>query len=238
MSDSYSYSGNELNLFAEAKNWKTYVSGMCVSYLRGDVLEVGAGIGSTTMVLYHSLLRSWTCLEPDAALAKTLADNLTTRGLQDRIRVLESDIWKLTTNQLFDTIIYVDVLEHIHDDVGELLCAADHLRTAGGLIVVAPAHMWLYSEFDESLGHYRRYNKKSLRRAVPACMKEQQLQYLDSAGLVASLTNRLLLHHAVAMAHHVRFWDRVLVPISRFFDRLLCYRLGKTVLGIWVKSAD
>lgn len=238
MSDSYSYPGNELDLFAEAGNWKTYLSRMCVSFVKGDVLEVGAGIGSTTSFLCHSRIRSWTCLEPDAALSKTLCDNLARCGLQERTRVLTCDVRMIPAERLFDTIVYVDVLEHISDDVGELLSAADHLRASGRLIVVAPAHTWLYSEFDESLGHHRRYNKKSLRHAAPALLSEMRLLYLDSAGLVASLMNRLWLHHSMPTARQIRFWDRTLVPISCFLDRLVCYRLGKTVIGVWVKPTD
>jgi len=59
------------------------------------------------------------------------------------------------------------------------------------------------------------------------------MRYLDSAGLLASLGNRLLLRQAMPSAAQLRIWDSCLVPVSRGLDRLLGYRLGKSILGVW-----
>jgi len=61
------YVGQELDLFALADNWKSYVKAQIAIYLTGDVLEVGAGIGATTAALHDGTARRWVCLEPDAA---------------------------------------------------------------------------------------------------------------------------------------------------------------------------
>ena len=58
---SAAYIGTELELFAEARNWKSYLKRHFEPFIRGDVLEVGAGIGSTTAVLANSAARSWLC---------------------------------------------------------------------------------------------------------------------------------------------------------------------------------
>src|ERR1051326_7560289 len=73
---SYRYPGEELDVFAHAVNWKRYVRAIVRPYLVGDVLEVGAGIGSTTRVLMDGRQRSWTCLEPDPELAARLRAGL------------------------------------------------------------------------------------------------------------------------------------------------------------------
>ena len=70
------YVGGELDLFALAKNWKTYVRTQIADYIRGDVLEVGAGIGGTTVALHDGTARHWVCLEPDATLAARLLERL------------------------------------------------------------------------------------------------------------------------------------------------------------------
>jgi hypothetical protein len=60
---------------------------------------------------------------------------------------------------------------------------------------------------------------------------------LDSAGLLASLANRLLLRSAMPSPEQIAFWDRVLVPISRVLDTLFGRRLGKTVVAVWSRPA-
>ena len=68
MSD-FQYMGSELEIFAHANNWKSYVQSQLRPYLIGDVLEVGAGIGGTTRALNDGTQRRWVCLEPDSAAA-------------------------------------------------------------------------------------------------------------------------------------------------------------------------
>src|SRR5947208_15542964 len=70
--DESPYVGRELELFASAINWKRYVKAEIGEYLIDDVLEIGAGIGSTTRALHDGTARRWICLEPDANEAKRL----------------------------------------------------------------------------------------------------------------------------------------------------------------------
>ena len=69
MSD-FVYVGNELELFAGATIWKSYVHFRLRSYLSGDILEVGAGIGAATGTFYDGTQKGWVCLEPDRDLAE------------------------------------------------------------------------------------------------------------------------------------------------------------------------
>jgi hypothetical protein len=134
-------------------------------------------------------------------------------------------------------IVYIDVLEHIENDVDELSRAATLLKESGHLIVLSPAHQWLYTPFDREIGHYRRYSKKSLIEITPLRLRCVELRYLDSVGMLASLGNRLLLKSSMPTQGQINFWDKRLVPLSIFFDSLLQYRLGKSILGVWRKSA-
>ena len=71
---------------------------------------------------------------------------------------------------------------------------------------------------------------------MPGELTEAGLWYLDSAGLLASAANRLLLRQSMPTAEQIRFWDRRLVPLSRLLDPLFRHSLGKTVMGVWRKS--
>jgi SAM-dependent methyltransferase len=152
--------------------------------------------------------------------------------LPDSVRVEVGTIRGLEEAS-FDTILYVDVLEHIEDDRGELERAAARLRPGGRLVVLAPAHQWLFSPFDSAIGHFRRYTKRSLRELAPPGLELTRLRYLDSVGLLASGANRFLLKSSSPNLGQIRFWDRVLVRASRMVDPLLAYSVGKSVLSVW-----
>lgn len=233
---SYTYVGSELELFAAAINWKSYVRRQISPYLGRDVLEVGAGRGGTTRVLCDGRADRWVCLEPDAALAGRLLATIDDGELPGCCRMRVGTLADLEAREEFDTILYMDVIEHIAEDRAELERAAARLRPGGHLIVLSPAHQWLFTPFDAAIGHYRRYAKRTLRAAGPAGLPLIRLAYLDAAGMLASLGNRLLLKSAAPTPGQIAVWDRLLVPFSRWIDPLVSYSIGKSVLAVWQKD--
>jgi SAM-dependent methyltransferase len=234
----YRYEGDELAVFAHAVHWKQYVSRLVRPYLGQSVLEVGAGLGTTTEVLARGFVGRWTCLEPDAALAREI-DGRRARGLiPGSCDVVVGSLAGLETGARYDTILYMDVLEHIQDDASEMARAAAHLAPGGSLVVLAPAHQWLFAPFDEAIGHHRRYDRASLGALTPPGLRQTRLVYLDSVGLLASAANRLLLRSAHPSATQVAFWDRCMVPVSRVVDPILGHTIGKSILGVWQHRAS
>ncbi|HEV2861481.1 MAG TPA: class I SAM-dependent methyltransferase [Pyrinomonadaceae bacterium] len=229
------YIGSELHLFAKAANWKAYYGAKVKKYLAGDVLEVGSGIGATTQALCDGSARRWVCLEPDAGLSAETAAAVAAGRLPRCCEARAGAVRDLGAGELFDAVIYIDVLEHIEDDAGELAAAAEHLKTGGRLVVLSPAHQWLYTPFDKEIGHHRRYNKKSLLAAAPPGLRRVELRYLDSVGMLASLGNRLLLRSSMPTEQQIMLWDRLMVPASRVVDASLNFTLGKSILGVWEK---
>ena len=235
MSD-YIYQGSELDVFKHAVNWKRYYASQITPYISGDVLEVGAGIGGTTKFLSACPHRSWTCLEPDAALADRLEQQLTGASGNGTTKLARGTVADLAPEQRFDTILYIDVLEHIEDDASELNRVAGHLRANGHVIVLSPAHRWLMSPFDHAVGHYRRYTVSSLSAVSPSSLRVVRMFYLDCMGMVTSFANRALLRNQHPTLSQVQLWDSVIVPMSRILDPLSGRRLGKTVIGIWTRA--
>lgn len=233
MTTAYHYVGSELELFAEATRWKAYFRAQLAPYLGLDVLEVGAGLGGTTRLLCRGTERRWVCLEPDPGLADRLKTSIGDGSLPDCCRVAVGTIAEAAALGPFDTLLYIDVLEHIADDRGELARAAEALAPGGHLVVLSPAHNWLFSPFDRAIGHHRRYSRRGLRALTPESLELVRLVYLDSVGLLASLGNRLLLRSPMPTAAQVRLWDRVLIRLSRRLDPMLAYGVGKSVMGVW-----
>jgi hypothetical protein len=230
------YPGTELELFATATNWKRYIAALITPYIGERVLDVGAGIGGHVPFLCRHCVREWVCLEPDARLASRLARRIADGELPALCRVSTGTLDQLGASGLFSTVLYLDVLEHIAEDQKELAKAANRLTAGGSLIVLAPAHQFLFSAFDRAIGHYRRYSASSLRALAPPGCHLAAWRMLDSAGFFASLTNRLLLGSATPSTRQVAFWDKVLVPASRRLDPLFGYHFGKSILARWTAT--
>lgn len=231
-----SYIGGELDLFALAKNWKRYIKKQVSRYTTGDVLEVGAGIGATTEALYDGTPRRWVCLEPDEALAHRLKARLISGMGGSTIKVVVGSLRTFSDAPCFDCILYIDVLEHIEDDHAQIEAAARLVRRSGHIVILSPAHQWLYSEFDKSIGHLRRYNRAHLRSMMPTGWVEEKLMYIDSVGVLLSLGNVLALRQSMPTRSQIILWDRLCVPASRLSDRLFRGTVGKSVLAVWRKG--
>jgi SAM-dependent methyltransferase len=230
------YTGNELDIFAHAINWKKYWSSEIRPYLSGDVLEVGAGLGANTEFIKSANISSWTCLEPDPNLVFRMRTRFQAQADLSDCRIEAGTTEMLGADRRFDAVLYIDVLEHIQNDRDELARACRLLRSGGKIVVLAPAHQWLYTPFDRAIGHFRRYDKPRLSACSPSDCNIVRIVYLDSAGMLASLGNRLLLRQAAPDLKEILLWDRLLVPSSRLLDRLTLHTIGKSILGIWRKN--
>jgi hypothetical protein len=231
----FAYVGSELELFAHVTNWKSYFASRIKPHLGDEVLEVGAGLGATTKILCTQPHQRWLCLEPDGQLVAALQSALAAQELPACCQPRVGTLADLEGENCFDSILYIDVLEHIEHDRAELEHAAEHLKTGGKVIVLSPAHPWLFTPFDQAIGHFRRYNKKMLAAAAPASVEPVRLSYLDSVGMLASMGNRYVLGSGMPTSRQLWVWDKLMVPISRLIDPLLFYSVGKSILGVWRK---
>jgi SAM-dependent methyltransferase len=238
MTEDRQYIGSELDLFAMAFNWKAYIRHQIGQYIKGHVLEVGAGIGETTKALINGHEARWTCLEPDQKLAERIAITFDSMpgGQSEGPEIIVGDIDNPACNRKFDTILYIDVLEHIENDKLEIKKAAQKLKRNGYLIVLAPAHQHLFSPFDTKIGHFRRYRQKRFIEISPADTNIVRIRYLDCIGCLASLGNKIILKAGTPSKNQIMMWDRLMVPLSRVFDFLFFYKLGKSIYSVWQKN--
>jgi hypothetical protein len=230
MSKTQEYIGSELELFSHAKRWKQYWVKKVRPLIKGPVLEVGAGIGSNTKLL-NNQDNLWDQLEPDTNFYQQLkCDSQQSNHCEAFHGVLKNHP---KTN--YQTIIYIDVLEHIGHDDEELSIAAGKLKTGGKVIVLSPAHQFLMSNFDRNIGHFRRYNKKMLQDICPVNMIVHKQYYLDSVGLLASFAARFVKSGNPTLKQ-ILLWDRYMVTLSRLIDPILFFTLGKTIITVYEKK--
>ncbi|MDX9749892.1 MAG: class I SAM-dependent methyltransferase [Flavobacteriales bacterium] len=225
------YVGTELELFRHAVRWKRYFSGVLRPYVRGRVLDVGCGMGVNAEYLWNPAVSAYTFLEPDPDLLAQVNAHVSTPALRqaERIRGTTAD---LEPGSRFDTVMYLDVLEHISDSHAELRRASDLLVPGGHLLVVVPAFNMLYSPFDKAIGHHRRYTRKLLRSELPSGTTIVRARYLDCLGALLSLGNKLLLRNSAPTMAQVLFWDRTIVPMSRVVDPLMFRSFGRSLISV------
>lgn len=236
MSEASHYIGNELELFSHAHNWKEYYKKHLSPFIKGEVLEVGAGIGETTLHLHNETVSTWLCLEPDASLASKIENKIKEKILPNNSQLQVGTTDSLSPTKLFDTIIYIDVIEHIENDILEIDRASTLLKPGGHLIILVPAHQYLFSPFDKAIGHYRRYNKARLQKVIPISLQKRKIFYLDCLGFFASLTNKWFLKKEYPTIKDVKFWDRLIVPVSKIIDPIIGFSTGKSLIGVWQKK--
>jgi SAM-dependent methyltransferase len=135
-----------------------------------------------------------------------------------------------------DTVVALNVLEHIADDVSALRCIASMLMPGGRAVILVPAISGLYGSLDRELGHHRRYTRKSLTRHLNAAgFHVERAFYFNLAGMLGWWVNARLRKVPRIPIEQLRFFER-LVPGLRLEDHVPL-PFGQSVIGIGVPRA-
>ena len=222
------YDGFELEHFDSASNFRKYQVSLILKYINGNFVEVGAGKGGL-VPYYKKIPKNVTLLEPEKKLFKILKKKFYSRKIS---------IKNHTVNELksyYDTIIYYDVLEHIKKDLSEVRTASKKLKKNGYLIFNVPAYQSFFSEFDRSVGHYKRYNKKDfINIEKKTNLKIEKLVYYDSIGFLFLVLNKIFSLKQTNLKNKIFLWD-LLIPVSKLIDFLTFNMFGKSLLCVFRK---
>ncbi len=200
-------------------------------YLKGNVLEIGAGCGSFTRNYINNNIDSITLTETDHKNVLDLKQNFKNKN---RIKILQKKIHEIDGN--FDVIMYLHVLEHIKDDKKEIELAIKKLNKNGFLIIMVPAHQKIYSNLDKAVGHYRRYEIDYFKKNF-INLKTIELLYLDSMGYFLYFLNKIFFKKEVYPSKFkILIWDKLFTPITFIVDLILRYKFGKCILAIYKKD--
>jgi len=222
------YNGFELEHFDSASNFRKYQVSLILRYINGNFVEVGAGKGGL-VPYYKKIPKSVTLLEPEKKLFKILKKKFYSR----KIRIKNHTVNKLKS--YYDTIIYYDVLEHIKKDLSEVRTASKKLKKNGYLIFNVPAYQSFFSEFDRSVGHYKRYNKKDfINIEKKTNLKIEKLVYYDSIGFLFLVLNKIFSLKQTNLKNKIFLWN-LLIPVSKLIDFLTFNMFGKSLLCVFRK---
>ena len=216
-------------------NWRRYMKSKLSRHIVSNVLEVGSGVGSTTNTFYDESIKSWTSIEPNIKLYKQMEKNQK-KGLISKNIKLSNCYLNETNKTKFNTIMYIDVLEHIENDKYEVKIASSKIQKNGKIIILCPAYNFLYSRLDYSVGHYRRYTKDQLFNLFDKEKFELQGFYLDSIGIIANLLNKYLIKSSSPTKIQYFIFNYLIIPISIVTDKLFNYSFGRSVVVIAKKN--
>ena len=230
------YVGKDLEAMSFAELYHRWILDLMRPYLGRKIVEVGAGTGSFSELLLTTNPDSLTMVEPSDMFTELRA-NISSRPNLPEIK-LHHDIFSNVATDISlsgppDSIIYVNVLEHIENDLDELRVVNRTLKPGGHLIVFVPALPLLFSKFDRSLGHFRRYRKAELRtRLEEAEFRVKDLRWFDMLGILPWLLKYRIAGSTSMEAGAVQLYDRVAVPIIKRAETLISPPVGKNLFAV------
>jgi SAM-dependent methyltransferase len=229
-----------LELFAEAPAFNKWLFDQISPFCKGAVLEAGSGIGNISGLLldhhfkltlsdmraeYCRLLKHKFGASPDLQAVHQL--DLALPDFESRYPDLLNR---------FDTVVALNVVEHIKEDALAVRNAAKLLRNEGNLIVLVPSGRYLYNRFDRELGHYRRYSGKAVSRLLTnAGLQVFYSGYFNSAGIAGWWFSGSVLKKKIIPGSQLKIFDR-LVPAFRILDQCTKKIAGLSVISVAAKQ--
>jgi SAM-dependent methyltransferase len=227
------YPGRELEAMSFAKNYHKWIIEELAPFFGHNVVEVGAGAGDLSTILLQSELKHLFAFEPSSNVFPSLRSSI--EGLS-RVTAINEFFNSDHVPEAIDSVLYINVLEHIADDLAELQMAYNAIRHGGHLLLFVPALSWLFSDADRNVGHFRRYHMKPLVALVEeAGFVVEKTRYFDLAGIIPWYVNFVLLKNTFS-AGSVALYDKVVVPPMRLFEKAITPPIGKNILLVARKA--
>ena len=230
------YAADDLETMSEAVRYQRHIFGLVRPHLGLRVLEVGCGIGTMTrQILGTNPALQLVCIEPNANCARLAREEL--HG-EPRVAIrmchLEECEQTELQQQRFDTIVCVNVLEHIEDDVSALRLFGEVVAATGGKVLVfVPAVQRIYGPHDAALGHHRRYSKPSLAAAFRAAgLDIVSIKYTNPIGLLGWMYNLYISGNTEHTSGQVRLFDRFVAPWALPLERAITPPIGLSLFAV------
>jgi SAM-dependent methyltransferase len=241
--EAFAYTGRELEAMSEASNYHRWILGIFAPYLGRHLVEVGAGLGSfSDLILSQHDCETLALVEPSGEMYQQLDAHVRKMPKSPRVDAYHANFLEaaplIKARHSPDSVIYVNVLEHIVDDDAELDAIHRTLSDRGRIFLFVPALEWLFGPFDERVGHLRRYTKSGLEEKLQRAGFQTILSsYFDLAGVAPWWIKYRLLRSTKMEPGGVRFYDRYVVPAARRFEAVIHPPLGKNVIVVAEKGS-
>lgn len=227
------YPGQDLEALADIPNYQNWILQHFAPYLRGRVLEIGAGTGNFSQ-LYLPDVREAVLLEPAQNLTARLRERAHGAGHASVVPLqLEEACAQGKVQKPFDAVVLINVLEHVDDDRAMLERILELLRPGGYLLLFVPALSMLFGSLDTMLEHRRRYALRPLRALVQeAGFEVLDDRYFDFLGVLPWFVAGRVLRQTRFNPDAAKLYDQTGVRVGAFAERFVKPPVGKNILCI------
>jgi SAM-dependent methyltransferase len=217
-----------LEELSQAVRYRRYLFELIEPHLGDSVLEVGAGIGDFAAQLFG---RRVIVTDSDPGCVSALQERL---GDRPEVTVRTLDLpGEVVIGASVDSVVAINVLEHLEDDVGALRDLRGAVVPGGTVVLLVPGYPALYGEFDRAVGHLRRYTPATLRRAVEAAgLRVEVLRPVNLLGGLAWWAAVRVGGRARPTPILIKLYDRFIVPLVRLSERLVEPPFGQSVICV------
>jgi SAM-dependent methyltransferase len=216
----------------QSKKYSAWILDLIGPHVSGRILEVGAGRG--TYSTYFAERGHLTALEPSAPHCAALRERLRDHP---NVVVVNAQLDGTTAPGSYDTVVLLNVLEHIPDDHRALGDIYESLAPGGKIVVWVPAFEALYGKFDRRIGHYRRYRRDQLVALVHSVGFQQvTARYTNMPGFFAWWLVVRVLGRTPTAGRLASIYDRFFIPVIRRVERVVRPPVGQSLLVVAQRS--
>jgi len=220
-----------LEALAHAHNYNGWIAGLALPYLGEHPLEVGSGRGDFAAIWLDLGVQELTVSEVDATDVSQLRGRF---GGDVRVHVERLDITEPPSlPSQFSSVVFVNVLEHLKDDVGAVNSARHFVRRGGSVVAFVPAHPLAMSVYDHDIGHWRRYTKSGLSSVFrDAGVEVEVIRHVNAAGLLAWIMVMKLMRRTPTTAPLLRMYDQTVVRLTRRVETYVTPPFGQSLFAV------
>lgn len=223
-----------LEVLEEARNYNGWIMEQFMPDIKTPLLEIGAGTGNISKLFIGK--RDVTLSDIDNGLVENLKKKFSKKSSFFFKQIDISGTIPKAELGKYQTIIGINVLEHIKDDDKALLNMYRMLKKNGKLMLLVPAKKIAYTRLDKSLGHFRRYEKKELLgKLQKAGFTINTLYYFNIAGLLSWIVRDKLESSHHMKPYQVALFDKA-VPLLRIFEKIVKIPAGISLIAIATKK--
>ena len=200
--------------------------------LKGDILEVGSGIGTFSEKIIFDFPNSKVTLTD---ISDNYVNELLARFRDDKVSIHKLDLnqkshYEKIGHEKFDSILAINVLEHVENDEFALFQLYKMLKKEGVLVLLVPAHKFLFNAIDRKVGHFRRYSKKEMISKIQkAQFSIDKIFFFNMIGIIGWYVNGSIFSDSTVNPIAVKIFDRI-VPLSKHVERLIAKKIGLSLI--------
>jgi SAM-dependent methyltransferase len=200
-------------------------------HLGRSVLEIGAGVGHFSEKLLESRRDRVVLSDTDGQSLGQLRQKFAGRPDVEIAKITLPG--RVDIGQPVDSVVAMNVLEHIEDDVQALRDLAMVVRPGGRIILWVPAYMQLYGDFDRMVGHFRRYTPTTIRVGIESAgLRLQEIRRVNMLGAIAWWLAVRAGGTRRADSRLVWLYDNLLIPTSRTIESVVPPPFGQSLLCV------